>query len=171
MIIAILAVLALLILLGIRLFSSESDVIEIGRAPKDFELTTFSGDVVDTEDLRGKVMLINFWSSWCTPCDDEAILLESAWKFYQRNYPDQVIFLGIAYMDTEPASMYFMETHGMTFPNGPDLQSEISKLYQVGGVPETYILDGSGALTALKYGPFVSLDEINAAIDTALMSD
>lgn len=168
MIIVILAVLALLILIGIRLFGSESDVIEIGRAPKNFELTTFSGDVVDTKDLRGKVVLINFWSSWCTSCDEEALLLEAAYKFYQRNYPDQVAFLGVTYSDTEPASMYFLETHGMTFPNGPDPQGEIAKIYQVGGVPETYILDESGELTFVKFGSFIAIDEITAAINTAL---
>jgi len=171
MIFAILAILALFIVLGMRLFGSESEAIEIGRAPKNFELTTFSGETIDTKDLRGQVVLINFWSSWCTSCDEEALLLEAAYKFYQRNYPDQVAFLGVTYNDTEPASMYFMETHGMTFPNGPDLGGEISEIYQVGGVPETYILDEAGELTFLKFGSFISIDEITTAIDTAFSAD
>ena len=171
MIFVLIAILALLILLGMRLFGNESEAIEIGRAPKDFEVTTFSGEVVDTEDLRGKVVLINFWSSWCTTCDEEALLLEAAYKFYQRNYPEQVVFLGVTYNDTEAASMFFMETHRMTFPNGPDPQGEISNIYQVGGVPETYILDESGVLTYLKYGAFVTIDEITTAINTALSAD
>lgn len=168
MIIAILGVLGLLILLGFRLFGNESEAIEIGKTPQDFTLTTFSGERVNTQDLRGKVVLINFWASWCTTCDEEGELLEAAWRFYQRNYPDQVAFLGVAYADTQPASMAFIEKYGLTYPNGPDLQTQISRIYQVGGVPETYVLDESGEVTAIKIGTFMSLEEINQAIETAL---
>jgi cytochrome c biogenesis protein CcmG/thiol:disulfide interchange protein DsbE len=168
MILAILGVLLLLTLLGIRLFSNESDALEVGKTPEDFVLTTFSGETINTEDFRGKVVLINFWASWCTTCDEEGELLEAAWRFYQRSNPDQVAFLGVAYADTQPASMAFIENYGLTYPNGPDLQNQISRIYQVGGVPETYILDETGEVTAIKIGTFMSLEEITTAIDTAL---
>ena len=168
MILAILGVLVLLTILGIRLFSNESDVLEVGKTPKDFVLTTFSGETINTQDLRGKVVLINFWASWCTTCDEEGELLEAAWRFYQRNNTDQVAFIGVAYADTQPASMAFIENYGLTYPNGPDLQNQISRIYQVGGVPETYILDETGEMTAIKIGTFMSIEEITTVINTAL---
>jgi cytochrome c biogenesis protein CcmG, thiol:disulfide interchange protein DsbE len=82
--------------------------------------------------------------------------------------PGRVIFLGVAYMDTEPASRAYLAEYGVTYPNGPDLRGTISKIYQVNSVPETYVLDGDGMLRYLKIGSFASLDEIISAVDAVL---
>lgn len=161
-------VLFVLALIGMRLFQNDSAPVELGKKPKDFSLTTFSGDVIHTADLRGKVVLVNFWASWCATCDEEAALLEQAWQVYQTADPEGVTFLGVAYMDTEPASRAFLAEYGVTYPNGPDLRGAISKIYQVNSVPETYILDADGTLRYLKIGPFISLDEIISAVDAIL---
>ena len=165
---AIAGLLLILALIGIRLLQNDASPVRIGEKPKDFSLVTYAGDVIDTDDLRGKVVLVNFWASWCTTCDEEAALLEEAWQHYQADQPDRVIFLGVAYMDTEPASRAFLDQYGVSYPNGPDLRGEISKIYQVNSVPETFILDAEGALRHLKIGSFFSLDEILSAIDVTL---
>ena len=165
---AILGVLLVLVLVGIRLVQKDNNPVALGQAPRDFTLTTFSGDVIDTTELRGKVVLINFWASWCSTCDQEALLLQEAWQKYKPVESDEILFLGVAYMDTQPASLDFLSTYGVTFPNGQDLRGEISKVYQVKSVPETFILDQEGKLQYFKIGPFSSLSEITAAIDSVL---
>lgn len=166
-----LIVLSLVILLGIfgvRLFWGDEEMLEIGDAPGDFSLTTFSGEKIHTGDFEGKVLLVNFWASWCVTCDEEAVLLEEAWQELQKAAPGEILFLGVAYMDTEPAARSFLQEYGVTYPNGPDLRSEISDLYQVQGVPETFILDQHGILRNIKYGPFLSVDEILNFIEPLL---
>lgn len=158
-----------LLLVGIALFRNEGDGVAMGETPQNFELTTFSGETIRTSDLRGKVVLINFWASWCTTCDEEALMLEEAWRFYQAEDTDEVVFLGVAYMDTETASLSFLSDYGVTYPNGPDLGGDISTIYQVNSVPETYILDQDGTLQYIKFGPFVSLEQIIAAINSVLI--
>lgn len=158
----------ILVIIGVRLFSEYATPIEIGQAPGDFVLTTFSGQQIKTADLHGKVVLINFWSSWCVTCDEEAILLEQAWQQINSKAPGEVAFLGVAYMDTEPDARSFLEKYGVTYPNGPDLRGEISDLYQIKGVPETYVLDRNGTLQYIKFGPFLSLDEILEIMDPLL---
>ena len=160
--------LIILVLIGIRLLQNDASPVRIGEKPKDFSLATYVGDVIETSDLRGKVVLVNFWASWCATCDEEATLLAEAWQHYQREKSDQVIFLGVAYMDTESASRAFLEQYGVRYPNGPDLRGEVSKIYQVNSVPETFVLDAEGTLRHVKIGAFNSLGEVLSLIDATL---
>jgi len=155
-------------LIGVRLFMDGKEMLEIGDAPGNFTLTTFSSEKIHTGDLHGKVVLVNFWASWCVTCDEEAVLLEEAWQALQNVAPGEILFLGVAYMDTEPAARSFLQEYGVTYPNGPDLRGEISDFYQVQGVPETFILDQDGVLRNIKYGPFISIDEIMNLIEPLL---
>ncbi|MFU8827418.1 MAG: TlpA disulfide reductase family protein [Brevefilum sp.] len=150
--------LVLLVLMGVRLVGNDSTPVRLGEQPKPFTLMTFAGEEIHSADLRGKVVLVNFWASWCTTCDLETALLEEAWQIYQARDEEAVIFLGVAYMDTENASQAYLREHGVTYPNGPDLRGEISRTFQVNSVPETFILGPDGALRDLKIGPYLSLE-------------
>lgn len=167
---AIAGLVIILVLIGIRLLQNDASPVRIGERPKEFSLTTYAGEDIHTADLRGKVVLINFWASWCTTCVDEAVLLEAAWQYYQAHQPGQVIFLGVAYMDTESASRAYLDQYRISYPNGPDLRGEISRNYQVNSVPETFILDTEGNLHQIKIGPFAGLNEILSAVDATLSS-
>ncbi len=143
--------------------------IRMGEKVQPFELTTFDGQVINTADAAGKVVVINFWASWCQPCESEAADLEEAWRAYQ---PDgEVIFLGVDYVDTETPALAFLERYDVTYPNGPDLGSSISSIFRIRGVPETYIIDSDGNLAFMKKGPFASTDEIFSAVDAVLEGD
>ena len=166
------ALIALLILVGMGLKRSQQGTVQPGDKIPDFGLALYSGyeyngqSTLSLSELRGKVVLINFWASWCKPCEQEAASLEGAWKAYEPT--GNVVFLGIDYVDTEPAARVFMKKFGATYPNGADTGTRISQMFRIKGVPETYILDTAGVLRYIKIGPFTSADEIKALIDPVL---
>ena len=158
---------ALLALLGAALLRSQSGPATIGQAAPDFKLTTYDGEQYQLSELEGKVVVLNFWASWCKPCEQEATDLEAAWRYYQPQ--QQVIFLGVDWTDTEKKGLQYLEEFNITYPNGPDLGTRISQSYRISGVPETYIIDRSGILTYRKLSPFLSVEEITNAVDPLLV--
>jgi cytochrome c biogenesis protein CcmG/thiol:disulfide interchange protein DsbE len=164
---------ALLVLVGLGLKKAQNPIISIGSQVPDFPLTMFEGysyqgaSEVNFADLQGKVVVLNFWASWCKPCEQEAAELEEAWRSYEE--AGEVIFLGVAWTDTPDNSKEYLKRFGITYPNGPDLGSRISAIFNRNlGVPETYFIDRDGVLRHIKIGPFTSLQEIQASIDPLL---
>lgn len=167
------ALMALLVLVGMGLKKAQTPIITIGSEVPDFTLTMFEGysyqgaSEINFSDLRGKVVVINFWASWCKPCEQEAAELEETWRYYEE--AGEVVFLGIAWTDTRKNSMIYLKRFDITYPNGPDLGSRISALFNRNlGVPETYIIDREGVIRTIKIGPFTSVGEIKAAIEPLL---
>jgi cytochrome c biogenesis protein CcmG/thiol:disulfide interchange protein DsbE len=158
--------LLLLAIVGLGLIRTQEGPIQVGKKAPDFVLTTFDGEEINSQELRGKVILINFWASWCNPCKAEAADLEAAWRIYRDS--GEVAFLGVDYVDTAPEAKAYLEEFEITYPNGPDLGTHISQAFRIRGVPETYIIDKNGVLAHAQIGPFQSLDEITAAIDPLL---
>jgi cytochrome c biogenesis protein CcmG/thiol:disulfide interchange protein DsbE len=164
-----LAWVGLFVLLGVValvLFLKQQGAIQVGQKPPSFTITSFDGKQYGPAEMSGKVILVNFWASWCKPCEQEAPDLESAWRYYQPR--GDVLFLGIAWTDTESASLAFIKKFDITYPNGPDLGTVISQAYRTTGVPETYIIDKNGNLAAVKLSAYSSMSEIQAAIDPLL---
>jgi cytochrome c biogenesis protein CcmG/thiol:disulfide interchange protein DsbE len=156
--------LGLLALVGFGLIRTQQGPVGVGSAMPDFTLTTFDGDVYDTAQERGRVLVVNFWASWCKPCEQEAAELENTW----RHYKDRgVMFLGVDYVDTETAALAYLKRFDVTYPNGPDLGTKISQAFRIRGVPETYILDQNGRLVGTKIGPTTQAD-LQAVIEPLL---
>ena len=162
----------LLALVAIALRRSQQGTVQPGDKIPDFSMPLFSGyelngaSQVRLADLRGKVVLINFWASWCKPCEQEAADLRMAWDYYKDS--GQVAFLGVDYVDTEPEARAYLQKFGIVYPNGPDLGTKVSQLFRIKGVPETYFLDREGVLRHVQVGPFTSVDDIRAVIDPLL---
>ncbi len=160
------AVAGLLGIVAIQLNKAQQGSVQVGEVAPGFVLTTFEGNDYDSEALLGKVIVVNFWASWCNPCELEAEDLQTAWETYEPT--GEVIFLGVDWTDTDNEAKEYLERFNITYPNGPDYGTRISQSYRTTGVPETYIIDKEGNLAYVKLGPFVSLQEITAAIDPLL---
>jgi cytochrome c biogenesis protein CcmG, thiol:disulfide interchange protein DsbE len=145
---------------------SGSGPLSVGQSMPDFTITTFDNETITAREMKGKVVVVNFWASWCKPCEQEASYLNEAWKQYGSG--GQVIFLGIDHMDTEPDAKRFLQAYNVSYPNGPDLRSLISNKFRLLGVPETYVFDRQGSLAHFVYGPFSSVEEINRLVDPLL---
>ena len=161
-----LAVAALLGIVAIQLNKSQQGSVQVGEIAPAFVLTTFEGKDISTEELAGKVILVNFWASWCNPCELEAADLQAAWTMYKDS--GQVVFLGVDWSDTETEALAYMKKFGITYPSGPDYGTRISQAYRTQGVPETYVIDRAGNLAYVKIGPFTSLSEITNVIEPLL---
>lgn len=140
---------ALLAIVGWKLTKVTAAQIDSGAAP-DFTLTSFSGETITISELRGQVVVINFWASWCPPCREEAAYLEQTWRKYQ----DQgVMFIGVNYADTDKAALAYLDEFDVTYFNGVDIGTRISQDYNMQGVPETYFIDKSGQIHSVHIGP------------------
>lgn len=121
----------------------------ISKPATPFALTLFEGGTLRLEDLRGKVVFLNFWASWCPPCRAEARTLEAAWQKYRDR---GVVFLGVDTQDREADARAFLREFGVTYPNGRDATGRIPIAYGVWGLPETFIIDREGRITYKHVG-------------------
>lgn len=150
------AVIGLLALLGWGLVRTNATRPEAGQPAPHFDVEFFNGyewedkQVSDLEDMAGNVIVLNFWASWCVECRLEADLIEETWRKYAD---DDVVFLGVAYADVEPNSISYLDEFGITYPNAPDLGTDISDTYEITGVPETFFIGKDGTIEHVQIGP------------------
>jgi cytochrome c biogenesis protein CcmG/thiol:disulfide interchange protein DsbE len=100
-------------------------------------------------DYRGKVVVLNFWASWCPPCEAEAPLLQRAQAKVARMGGT---ILGITYKDAAGDSRKFMRKHGLTFPSLRDDRLQLAPKYGTTSLPETFVIDRQGRIVALSRG-------------------
>ena len=113
------------------------------EAAPDFALETFAGETLRLSDLRGKVVVLNFWASWCPPCRWEMPFFETISQEYKER---GVIFLGVAISDTMEDASDFADSVGVTYPLALDAAGETARDYEVLGLPTTFLIDKDGAI-------------------------
>jgi cytochrome c biogenesis protein CcmG/thiol:disulfide interchange protein DsbE len=122
----------------------------LGRPAPPFTLAAFDGGRVSLAEMRGRIVVLNFWASWCYPaCYEEAPVLERNWQAYRDR---GVTVVGIDIQDTEEAARKFIAQFGLSFPNAPDPSGKVSVDYGVYGVPETFFIDRSGTIRKKHVG-------------------
>ena len=138
----------------------------VGKPAAPFTLRTFAGEDVSLDALRGRVVVLNFWASWCTPaCYEEAPALERGWRAWQDR---GVTFVGVNIQDREEPARAFLAQFGHTVPNAADVGGRVSVDYGVYGVPETFFIDRAGRVRAKHVGVITegSLDrQIRALVE------
>jgi peroxiredoxin len=119
------------------------------RSAPDFTLTDANGQSVTLSDLRGQVVMINFWASWCGPCREEMPLLE---QIHQRYEALGFTLLGINVEENSTNGQAFLQERPVSFPVLYDPKNNLSKLYDVIAMPSTVLIDRQGNIRYLHHG-------------------
>jgi cytochrome c biogenesis protein CcmG/thiol:disulfide interchange protein DsbE len=116
-----------------------------------FTSTTFAGELVDLAGFKGKVVLINFWASWCPPCRAEMQAIQNAYADY-RDQGLVVLAINASYQDDIQAATGFAQTEGLTFPLLTDPDGSINRTYRVLALPTTFFIDRQGRIAKVVIG-------------------
>ena len=133
------------------------------RPAPAFLLTLLDRTTFDLSAVKGRPVVVNFWASWCIPCEEEAAVLEQG----SRTYRDRAVFVGVNVQDTDPLARDFVRRFGVTYPNGRDVTGSIAVDYGMSGVPETYFVDRDGRL-AYKWQGALDQARLQAYLDELL---
>lgn len=125
-----------------------------------------SGSPVTLSDLRGKTVVLNFWASWCKPCEVEAPVLEAVARTYRRDA--DVVVLGVDVQDLRESALGFITRTGVTYPTLRDGEDHAKNAYQVRALPETFVIDPSGRIALKIPGIVQTPAQLTTAIDTIL---
>ena len=139
----------------------------LGQKAPLFSLTRFDGIPLRLEDLRGKVVFVNFWASWCVPCKAEAPRLQAAWQQFRGR---GVVVVGVDAQDFSGDARKFIRKHALTYPNVHDGPGNVLPKYGVTGFPETYFVDRRGRLVGERVQGEISAEKLAAGIRRALAS-
>lgn len=147
-------------------FASNVDTLRAGAPAPAFQLGSSGGKPVSLDSLKGKIVLVNFWASWCGPCRKEMPVLEQLNRQYHNK---GVALLGVNVEPDSSAATDWLKATPVSFPILFDVDSKVSKLYQVEGMPNTVILDRKGNVRYIHrgYQPGAEneyLDQIRALI-------
>lgn len=137
----------------------------VGRQAPDFRLDTLDGArTVALRDLRGQVVVVNFWASWCAECRIEHPALAAVWERYRDR---GVVVLGIAYQDAVDRSLAFAEELGGDWPLLGDPGAAVARAFGLFGVPETFVIDEEGRIAERQVG-VVTYDQLSGWIQPLL---
>jgi len=122
-----------------------------GFAAPEVELEHLDGSRVRLSDLRGQVVVLNVWASWCPPCRAEMPALQA---LHEQRAGDGVVVLGVnsTVQDSEQAARDFVMEYGLTFPIGLDRDGQATRLYQVRALPSTFFIDRQGIIRRVVVG-------------------
>lgn len=146
-----------------RINASGALVLEGAREAPDFGGTTVDGEQFQLSDLRGNIVVVNFWASWCPPCREEMPLLVSA----SDRLGKDVIMVGVDIWDDESEGRAFLNDYGVEYPNIHDSDGRIGIDYGVTGVPETFVVNAEGRIVVRLPGPVTSMEQLRDMVAEA----
>jgi cytochrome c biogenesis protein CcmG/thiol:disulfide interchange protein DsbE len=120
---------------------------------------------LELASLRGKVVVLNFWASWCVPCKEEAPQIEKIWQQYRTK---GVVIVGVDTADASEDARAFMRRYKLTYPIVRSVGYSLWGPYGLTGVPETRVIDRKGKYSGKQFPGVVSSSDLRASIDEAL---
>ena len=136
----------------------------LGRAAPDFTLAQLDGPPLTLSKLRGQVVVINFWASWCAECHTEQPILNATWQQFRDS---GVVVVGVNFQDTSVEAREYVRAAGVSYPVVEDTDSRTALAFGLRGVPETFIVDRSGRIVDRVIGP-VNAAKLTSQINSAL---
>ena len=131
----------------------DANTVEVGQPVPDFAIRDVNGDIVRLSDFRGKVVVLNFWATWCPPCRAEMPDFQEVFEAREAAGDFAILAVDKLLEDTEDAVRQFVEEFGLTFAVGFDETDEIFERYNVRGLPSTFFIDRDGILRQKSLGP------------------
>ncbi|MEW6054638.1 MAG: TlpA disulfide reductase family protein [Nitrospirota bacterium] len=131
--------------------SHVTKIITIGSAVPDFELVDAEDNRIRLHDMKGSVVLINFWATWCASCIEELPSIERLYRYLSAESRFRVVT--ILYRDDGSRALNFMKQNGLTFPVYVNPDNSAAKYFGITGVPETFLIDKKGVLRHKVIGP------------------
>ena len=139
----------------------------VGRAAPDFTLGGIEGPAVTLSKLRGQVVVLNFWASWCTECHEEQDALDQTWQSFRDS---GMVLVGVDFEDTSDGARDYMHDSGLTYPVVEDKDSKTALAYGMRGIPETFLIDRSGRIVDRLIGR-LDADRLATAVRPLLAKD
>lgn len=121
-----------------------------GQQAPTFELSDLAGGLVGLQSYRGKVVLVNFWATWCVPCVAEMPSLERLAKRFESSGRFVLLGVNVDSADSNDAVKQFVKTYGITFPIVRDPELEVARKFGVTGFPESFFMDTQGRFLSVK---------------------
>ncbi len=142
---------------GFTYFQNQDDLITSISAPQkgflapDFELPDLEGESTRLSDLKGKVVIVNVWASWCKPCQYEMPAMQKIFEEYSDN---EFVLLAVnnTIQDNLSDVTSFVDAHNLTFPILLDNTGEVANLYRVQALPSTFFIDKNGIIQEIIIG-------------------
>jgi cytochrome c biogenesis protein CcmG, thiol:disulfide interchange protein DsbE len=136
----------------------------VGRAAPDFTLAQLDGPAITLSKLRGQVVVVNFWASWCTECQTEQSALDQTWQQFRDS---GVVVLGVNFEDAAGDARDYVHNAGVSYPIVEDTESRTALAFGLRGIPETFIVDKTGRIVDRVIGP-VDATKLASEINSAL---
>lgn len=138
-----------------------------GFSAPDFTLDLLDSGQITLSDLRGKVVLVNFWASWCPPCRAEMPAIEEVYRSY-RDLGLEVLGVNTTDQDSQSSAEAFVQENGFTFPVLLDYTGAISAAYNLHGLPSSFFIDREGVIRSVVVGGPMSKALIQSKVEDLL---
>lgn len=129
---------------------NDKELVKTGQQAPGFSVKMFDGTTIDIDQLRGKVVLINFWATWCPPCRQELTRVQK--EIIDRFKGKDFVFLPISREDSYEKIKVFREQNKYTFPMGMDTDRKIFSLFALETIPRNYLIDKKGKIVFMETG-------------------
>ncbi|MFD1774846.1 thiol-disulfide oxidoreductase ResA [Paenibacillus rhizophilus] len=139
-------------------FFTEKIRVQAGDQAPNFVLEDMQGNKVQLSDFKGRGVFLNFWGTWCKPCEQEMPYMESQYKRY-KNLGVEILAVNIAESDIAIES--FVERHGLTFPVLKDKDQAVTEAYDIIPIPTSFLIDKNGTIQKVITGPMTEKDIAN----------
>ena len=149
--IIIVAISVVVVLIAVFAKKSSFELVVAGTQAMDFQLPDLDGKTRSLGEFKGKVVFLNFWATWCKPCEEEMPSMQQLHAALQGK-PFEIVAVSID-KDGAEAIREFVKKYGVTFTVLHDRKGRIKELYKTTGVPETFIIDQNGVIAEKVWGP------------------